>query len=483
MRSPRTHRLPALLPALLIWTLSCGFDGAAKREASPADAGVQPADAGPPVPTDAPEAGVDLAALRRRVLAAIESSRCPGDPCPLVTVTPEPASATPASRGQRILLFDDAILTAAATRYRSRTLAYITSGPGGAYREFAPSVTIGRDAHEILRMVDEVPGEVASKDLDAAVPFLQKFGELIPGIDGHGADILPFLAERVPDAQFVIADDLRHLGPEVDCDMLVPARREAAFQAFSERVGALGESLVRVIERHGVNFLHLSWGFAHADLLDDFQRKCGKAAEAAEAARIMETYVGLFRRLTALVTPGAGGEPRPVLVFQAGKAVSRPDLDVLDCAEIAGRIRAYSLPYTGTAVPCSGSRDLSLLKPELRTRTGCLDIFMVMGYEGLLGPLRPGRYFPFAQLGLGEGLEPAWPPTPSFANPIALAHFLFLVQRRPEQTTAVWLRDFTQGGAKPIWDPLLHDTFPRALSGGRPPPCSGEAIPSGSQRP
>src|SRR5882757_824784 len=63
----------------------------------------------------APGDGLDH--LRAELLKKLQSSPCPGAPCPAVTFTAQPAAALDVSRGQRILLLDDAIVLQGIARW------------------------------------------------------------------------------------------------------------------------------------------------------------------------------------------------------------------------------------------------------------------------------------------------------------------------------------------------------------------------------
>jgi len=143
-------------------------------------------------------------------------------------------------------------------------------------------------------------------------------------------------------------------------------------------------------------------------------------------------------------------------VFQAGAPGTDPDARRLDCAQIPHRVRVFSVPYIGTAVPAEGSHDYSLL-PTSIANLGCSDVFIVMGYTSIFDPTRGDQYFPSMPFGLGRAPRPAWPPTSSFANPIALAHFARIEAEHPSATTDDWLDVLTDGWSQPILDPLLHD--------------------------
>ena len=91
---------------------------------------------------------------------------------------------------------------------------------------------------------------------------------------------------------------------------------------------------------------------------------------------------------------------------------------------------------------------------------GCNDVFIVMGYTSIFSPTRGDQYFPSMPFGLGRAPRPAWPPAPSFANPVALAHFVRVADDHPAATTDAWLDLLTDGWSQPILDPLLYASFP-----------------------
>jgi hypothetical protein len=249
-------------------------------------------------------------ALRAEIKAMIERSTCPEEPCPLVAVAPPPAPASPSSAGQRILLVDDGLVTQAATRYRSRVLAYLQQ-QDDRYVEFTPELQVPRDALEILSRIDDEPGEVSSVELDLVEDF-KKFLPQMPDYRGHGMDILPFLAERAPEAQFLISED--QLESPTDCgilDVTADSDPHGSWQRFVEGMQRRRQSLSALIEKHGVNVIHLSWGIGHSTLVEEFQFHCQRLPARELTTRIMTAHLELFRSLTALLTPGPDGSPCP----------------------------------------------------------------------------------------------------------------------------------------------------------------------------
>jgi len=401
------------------------------------------------------ETAPDVEAFRAEVLGDIAASVCPADPCPLVPFMPTPAAAREESRGRRILLVDDAIVLPAATRWPDRVLGVLAQGPDGTYAEATPTFTMAQDALDVLAKVAAFPRPVSAETLDLAAAFFAKFSTTIPGdAYGHGGDILPFLAERIPGSQFLLSED--QLDAPAGCELLDADPGDASWAAHDAFVARMSSSLETAIVRYGINTVHLSWGLDHVALSRSFESQCGRPASVAVTRRFMEPYVTLFRDLTALETPSVGGRLDPVLVFQAGASGTDPDEQFLDCADLPRRLRVYSVPYVGTAVPPEGSHDYSLLSRPL-AELGCNDVFVVMGYTSIFEPTRGDRYFPSMPFGLGRAPRPSWPPASSFANPVGLAHFLRLAGDHPEERPADWIGRFTAGGTRPIIDPLLYE--------------------------
>jgi hypothetical protein len=414
-----------------------------------------------------------IAAFRQQLLDRIASSDCATGACEVLTPSVVPAEPSAASQGQRILLIDDAITAAAATRYLSRTLAFIAVNDRGVYAEIDPQFSIARDAYDILRAIDEFPLRLRAEDLEIAQQFYDVFGDDGLPEEEHGTGIVSFLAEKIPDAQFVVSED--QLTPPIPCSVLgEDAATEAGWERLTAFVENAAASLGEIVVAHNINAIHLSWGLTHENLSDGFERECGRAAPRSVTERIMRLYVDLFRRFTRLETAGSDGRMQPVVVFQAGTGTlaNDPAPYLLDCAEIERRLRVYSVGYAETSVPCEGAYDRSLLSPPGWERLACNDVFMVMGYTSIFKPPRAGAFFAYMPYGIGFAPRPAWPVAPSFANPVALAYYFFIAQRDPDAGPDAWLRTLTQDGTKPILDPLLYDAFPRATNEPLPPACT-----------
>ena len=410
------------------------------------------------------QGGTSMSRLAEEIAHAIEESSCP-ESCPMTTVVAGPGVARASSQGQRILVIDDGILFAAATRYASRTLAFLETNEDSFYSEYTPSFDMPAEAYEILKKVDEASPPASGYDLNLVLPFAEKFLTKLPETwTGHGSDIQAFLAEKVPEAQYVVSESKLEFRDM--CGLLDEDMAEAEWARLEERFAAVQSSIAGAILRYGVNFVHLSWGIERAGLVRDFEQDCGRSPSRSVVDRIQDMYAELFRAMTLLMTPGACGRPQPVLLFQAGASASAPEDYLLDCIDIPGRMRVYSAAYVGQDVLSGGSHDYTLLSVSEQAAMGCNDVYMVMGYESIFGEPRE-EHFQSLSLGLGPAPSPAWPPSSSFANPVALSHFIFLSMQYPEHALMFWVDRLTDSWSKPILDPLLHGEFPAAVFGYR----------------
>lgn len=451
----------AVVAGALALIAGCSDDAEPLRDAStecPAGA----SSSTPGLPRDA-----QLACLNAELLAAIAASPCPGAGCALVDVVPTPAVAAPSSEGARILLLDEAIATVAATRYQSRTLAYLARASDGTYQAVAPTRRLPKDAAAIFATVDRFPGPLASEELHVVTPFAQKFASALPGWTGHGMDILPFLADRIPAAQLVVSEDLLDAAlrdPQL-CAANAPATREAALQTLEAQLARTEQSLIAAIQQYAINYLHLSWGLTRPELAQLLASQCGASPPVDVLDRILGDYVVLLSALASQTTQ-VGGDPRPVVLFQAGTGADHVlhegDADYLtDCTTFPGRVRVFAAAYTGTDIPLEGSSDPKFVTPFAQRTLACLDVLVNVGYTGPFDVRPAPQFFPTSSLGLGVGARPSWPAVSSFANPVALAYFAYLAQQHPGDSVAQRIARLTRDDTKPAVDPLLYGMFPR----------------------
>lgn len=450
----------------LVATISCGEDDSGVApDLADAESGIaQALDAGDA--GGASETAGDLIELRAEVQRLAAASPCPAEPCPLIKAAPAPAAPTSTSLGERILLIDDGLLVQAATRYPSRVLAYLRRLRDGSYAAFTPEVELPRDALYILSRIDAVPGEVPSQALDVVTDF-SKFFTKMPDFGGHGMDMLPFLAERVPDAQFVISED--QLDYAVDCELLETTENSdprGAWSRFLVELANTEQSLVRVVREHELNAIHLSWGLAHEVVSQDFLSGCGRASDLALSLRIQRAYVAMFQRLGEVRVRGAMGVERALVIFQAAWPTSAAthSQNLHDCADVPSRVRVGAVAgIPDPQVPCSGAMEHPYFGSAQRASNLCTDIAVVLGYRNLFEPVRAGAYWASIPFGFSGAQAQNWPASSSYAAPVGLAHYFYLQRLDPRASRDSLIAQLTRARTLPLIDPLLYRAFPDEL--------------------
>jgi hypothetical protein len=474
----------AIAAVLVALGAGCGGNGATAPDASTECV------APDPVAPD-PERAARLQLLRDSIRKTIDDAACPGSGCEMVSFQPVPATPSLASEGARILLIDEAIITVAATRYQSRTLAYLGHDADGTYHPIDVSFAISRDALSIFQAADRFEGPLASEEIDLVAPFGAKFSAAIPNWTGHGMDILPFLEDRIPRGQFVVSEGLLDYSltdPQI-CGANDPGTRAAALLRLEEQLGNTQQSLSAVIQQYAINYIHLSWGTTRAQIQQFLASRCGSVPPGDAIDRIQVAYLRLLTALGALSTT-VGGQPRPVVVFQAGTGANRelrvddPEF-VTDCTVFPGRVRVFAAAYTGTDIPIEGSTDRKYLTPVAERSYACIDLIVNVGYSGPFDVRSAPLFFPTSSLGLGT-LGPEWPAVSSFANPVAMAYFAHVADEHPDETVPQWMDRVTMQGTRPTADPLLYGLFPRPFqqtcaSQQHPTTCFGAVLSSSAE--
>jgi arsenate reductase-like glutaredoxin family protein len=296
--------------------------------------------------------------------------------------------------------------------------------------------------------------------LDMAMPYLERFGAQLPQLAGHGMDILPSLADANPKAQFVVSEDQLSdiLSQERICPLL--NNEEAAWSNLEQAMQETRDSLVTLIRKYAINYVHLSWGLEDKGLRERFQ-SCGTTPPNAETInRILKLYGNLFQDITHLQSPTERGM-QPVYIFQAAPSSSYPltgddQLHSLDCRSIPGRIRVNAASYHGFDVPEEGRPAPFALASHEANGKACTDFYVVTGYKGLFDPEARAARIPSGPLGLGHLPSPSWPSASSFANPLGLSFFLYERQKAPQSRHDEILKALINKSSPQVYDPLLH---------------------------
>ena len=434
--------------------------------------------------------------------------------CEMADLIFTPGKPRAESRGRRILVLDDGMVLAATARYPSRVLAQAQIGSDGSYEEYLPQVTLPKDALRIFSAIEQSPAFVSAGALQPLQEsFLAGPGGRIPDKywEGHGNPIFGFLAEAAPLAQFVVG---QHGYPErwgsrvCELTSSEPAVADAALQELSARYDRFFASIQQLVERFEIDFINASWGLSRREAQALFNGLCGSLPADDRISQVLQIEATLMRRMGQMkVTGHASGQSlRDVITVQAAtfnrdRALTEGDPDYpADCdSTIPNRLRAGSFFDLTTAIPPEGTSDMSYLDAAKANGRACTDAFINLGYDFGVPNDRDERARALQDTFFGIGwAQMAWPPTTSFAAPVALAHLIWLQGGQGGTLSAGDLLDaYTGGGARPVQDPVQNETFrggdvrvhlvgscrsPRVSPRGPVPPATGPASPQGQIR-
>jgi hypothetical protein len=392
--------------------------------------------------------------------------------CLPVTLRFTPAPMLPTSAGRRILVLDQGMLLAATARYPSRVLAQVQIESDGRYQEYLPEVSMSKDAFHIFAAIDRSSTRLTASALQPLQsPFLDGPGGVIPDEywAGHGNPIFDFLAEAVPTAQFVIGqhDQSALWGPRA-CELVASdaSVSTSAIQELAARYDASFSSLQDLVERYQLDFINASWGLNRREAVDLFTDLCGSIPAETVLSQVLELEATMMRRMGTLRV-GTGTSARDVITVQAAtfsrdQVLAEGDPDhPSDCdSTIPHRLRVGSFFNLTTQIPVDGSGDLSYLGAAEANARACTDIFIDLGYDyGVVNRTERARSLQDTFFGIGWA-PMAWPPTTSFAAPVALAELIWFRDQHKELSSGEALLDaYTGSGTRPIRDPIQNDNF------------------------
>lgn len=389
------------------------------------------------------------------------------------TITFSPAAPRDDSRGQRVLILDQNMILASSTRYASRTLAHIRiSDVDDHYSEYLPSFEVPQAFAEVAELLDEHPQHVpiaATRELTS--DFYAKVGPAIPAEhwQGHGLGVFTFIADRVPDAQFVIGQHaaVERLAIPDFCRLVsaTASERAAAIDDLEQRLGAIGDSLADIVELYDIDYINASWGLTGSLLQTIVSTKCGASLSSATKKAVLKRERAFMKGLSELTYADELGQTRSAILVHAGVTAPHPLTGTegdysIDCgATMPGRIRVNAFSYLGSDIPVEGSDDLALVDAPALNAKACTDVYINAGYEPGLPPVERTPSLRYSDWGIGDSWNP-WPPSSSFMAPVAIARLVSLRQELGQDSAAPELLDaWTANGARPLQDPILHDQF------------------------
>ena len=393
-----------------------------------------------------PDPETNVIAEIRSVLVAARNCSENKDPtgwCQPVTVSFSAKSASPTSKGQRILVIDEGMRLAAFTRYKARVLDYVEINSNGTYETVKKTLTLPKWSNEILsHILGEKYSYLPAHALNGFKDPL--FNRMTPDYKpSHGDPIFGTLADLNPQSEFVIAQ--LPIQPAEFCDPITDQHANARLRAYFI---TLSDSLVELIARHEINFINMSFGYTPEVLKKAWHTQCKSRVDEAKIKLTLFLYKKyIFKKLS---------NQDEVVAVQAASPVPLADpVSDIDCQLYEGRVRAgYIAKKVSTLTPLGGWVE-EYLPEELRAHVECVDIFINSGVDNDW-PYDEG---PFPMFMTSKGIHSSsfrHSMTTSWAAPLVLSYLIYLKNQAPEKTAREILTELRARGDKLMIDPFKH---------------------------
>jgi len=343
------------------------------------------------------------------------------DWCDTVCVALEAKSASPSSLGQRILVIDLGMVLPAYTRYKSRVLEHFVLDERGFYRSSKQEIRIPRTIFAVLsEILDDQNPATTAHQLNPVSSLFDKHNKVNNSLVQHGDEIFATLADLNPEAEFVIAN----LGSTPKEDFCSANEDHAAFERYGTFIRNSAVSLQSIIEKHGINFVNMSFGYSEETFMRIWRDSCsGKSQpERAFFLNIHEMYFrNFYEPLFSLDN----------VVFVQAAPYSYYDLEesssefYSDCQSVPNRIRVAGFSAKEPHLPILGADDEHLLSSSVKGALGCTDIAINFG----ISAKRPYEDGPFPVMTTINGFGASslgTRPSSSSAAPIALSYMIYL---------------------------------------------------------
>ncbi len=398
------------------------------------------------------------------------------DECDWSMLTFSPTDATSASLGKRVLILDEGMIAPSVTRYQTRVLAQYDFNAEGHLQVAAPEVNLPTELIPVFETIWEHADFISAGALqDIQSKYLEKFSIL--GMPGHGESIFTYIAETSPESQFVLVDykydKALKLTPSW-CEQLTgeASAKESAFGYLESQYDQLLQDISQLVQVHHISFINASLGFAPGVARTLIEYYCTPEDYGPISDDIINDVVSIehtfLRGLSELTNQSSGlGIRDDVILVQAGIASPVPLVEgdpqyPVDCdSSMTQRLRVADYDNFKADVPPEGSQEMDILSTSERNSLACTDLYLTLGFGTLPYPMREERERSFKGTLLGIGWAPhPFPPTPSFAAPVALSRLIHLEQQQAELLSAEALISLlTHQGRVKIQDPIQHEQF------------------------
>lgn len=392
----------------------------------------------------------------------LDEIHCPDDPkCRDVTVTFDKNQFDRRRFGKpTILILDSGHSFLATMKYRNRIKDVYQLNAQGKLVSATPKVVMPA-------YVDEFFNKLAAKPLNVGAswaPLAEKLSAPMAKLSdrysaAHGDGPTQYIAENVPDAALVLADDIWSQKNNID------AFCQKDFVKLNQKQQELAQDLRdTVIRGNGVTFINYSGGHTEQVIRDMYQEQCQGSLGDQDIKKFLEIERVVYNIL--FTTPG-------VLAIQAGGSGEKSSLDC-DAAAFPHRIRAGYFNALRSGLNAKGElveRDNDFqesVSTNQRDQESCIDVSMNFGFK-------TRRPFPYNATPLLEydvfslASMPGTSGATSWAAPLATAWVAAIHKRMgsPDLSdnviatikntmTPAGCRDLNPEGICKYQDPLLH---------------------------
>jgi hypothetical protein len=432
-----------------------------------------------PTPTPKPPSSEELETTKTAITYQIDNAELckkTTDDCDWSTLTFTPTTASSNSLGKRVLILDNGMLPASVTRYQNRVLAQYDFDNEGHLEEVAPELNVPTQLIPIFEIIWAYTDFISAYDLqDLQSKYLEKFSIL--GMPGHGESIFTYIAETSPGSQFVLIDhqydEVFNLTPAW-CEQITGEvqTKEEALSYLDHQYDRFLEDLTQIVHTHNVSFINASFGYEPDNARSLLEHYCNIDDYGPITDEVVNDVVNVehafLRGVSQLNNQSAGlGIRDEVVLVQAGINSPVPLVEndaryPVDCdPNMVQRLRVADYDNFKADVPVAGSQDTGILSDLERNALACTDVYLTLGYGTPHYTVREERERSFKSTLLGIGWAPhVFPPTSSFAAPVALSRLINLEQQQSKILSASELIQLlTVNGTVKIQDPIQHEQF------------------------
>ncbi|WP_186647240.1 hypothetical protein [Fluviispira vulneris] len=379
------------------------------------------------------------------------------------------------SLGYRILLVDNGMQVAALTRYKDRVLKNLVEDKKtGDYIDKEISFKIPLAAKEVLEKTFEnptynnIPSELLKPSSNI---FNEKFLHMIEYINTsldftgppHGLTIFNYLANNIPNSQFVLVYATENKLTEILCDneMSEDKKLEHLKLIFQNQASRL----INEIKENNISFLSFSKGYSNKQLkkiVKDEGSKCSYVSDNL-MTKINKAYFHSY--LKSLTTK------TDVILVQSNLEADYyvdPKKDsnyYSDCQELKNRIRVGAANNLTNSIPPLGSHNISILDNFTKNSELCTEMYINFAVQ----KKRPFFYnkgvIQLSSFNIGTEAATGFEISSSNATPVALSYLIYLKMQLEKanpgkEISNEMLIKRLQENNNFIFDPSLHKQLP-----------------------